>query len=232
MTPRQEIAAERRRQVEAEGWSAEHDDEHAKGELTEAAIAYYLSGTSGVMLRADTRAPVNWPWDPSWWKPHGKRRDLVRAGALILADLDRAQRRGAGDLAHFEHWLGFIDRALEATPKRIRRSRREGWRMPPNAVSVTRPGPWGNPFVVGDEPDRRMLRLWLWKLSPGHWDDVCPDAGEAVRRFRACIAFDEASHYAARQELAGRDLACWCGLDEPCHADVLLELANPSAVQS
>jgi hypothetical protein len=115
---------------------------------------------------------------------------------------------------------------MSTKPQRIQRKRTKGWRMPPNTVSVTRPGPWGNPFVVGKKPDKRMLRLWGWKLSPGHWDDICPTPEEAVRRFRACIAFDGASHWAAQQELRGKNLACFCALNQPCHADVLLELAN------
>jgi hypothetical protein len=233
MTPREEIERERRRQVEAEGWSAEHDDAHDRGELMAAGICYYLAGTSGVLLKASTGAPVNWPWSPKWWKPHGKRRDLVRAGALCLADRERLLRRDAGaDVRHLEQWLLFIEAALEAAPRRIKRERVKGWRMPADAVSVTRPGPWGNPFVAGEKPDKRSLNVWLWNLSPGHWDGVCPDAEAAVRRFRLCLAGDEASHYAARKELTGRDLACWCELGAPCHGDVLLELANPSAVLS
>jgi hypothetical protein len=79
---------------------------------------------------------------------------------------------------------------------------------------------------VNEKPDKRMLRLWGWKLKPGHWDGACPSSVEAVRRFRSCIAFDGASQWAAKQELQGKDLACFCSLDQPCHADVLLELAN------
>lgn len=111
-------------------------------------------------------------------------------------------------------------------PKRIQRRRTKGWRMPPNTVSVTRPGKWGNPFVVGKKPNKRLLKSWGWRLRPDHWDDVCPTAEEAVKRFAACIAFDDASHYAARIDLAGKDLACFCPLDQVCHADVLLEIAN------
>lgn len=111
-------------------------------------------------------------------------------------------------------------------PIRIQRKRTRGWRKPENTVCVTRPGPWGNPFVVGDFPDKRMLRLWGWRLRPDHWDGICPTAEEAVKRFAACIAIDGASHYAARKELRGKSLACFCALDRPCHADVLLEIAN------
>jgi hypothetical protein len=55
---------------------------------------------------------------------------------------------------------------------------------------------------------------------------VCRDAEDAVRRFGAVLAFDEAIWPELRAELRGKSLACWCPLDQPCHADVLLELAN------
>lgn len=104
-------------------------------------------------------------------------------------------------------------------PKRIQLSRRQGWRMPPNTVSVARPSKWGNPFRG-------------------------PNAAANVRDFRNWVLSLLASGtgYPLR-ELRGKNLACWCTLcDEhhkdglplgvkcddcaPCHADVLLELAN------
>lgn len=94
-------------------------------------------------------------------------------------------------------------------PKRIQRKRTKGWRMPEGAVSVTRPGAWGNPFRVG-------------RLS--EYGDV-PDAETAVLFYRAWIG-DNPQLAASLPELRGKDLACWCGLNQPCHADVLLELAN------
>lgn len=86
-----DVAAERRRQIEAEGWTPEHDDEHGAGELAAAAAAYAFSAaTEGRYLAAD---PLGfWPWDTSWWKPRGARRDLVRAGALIVAEIERIDR--------------------------------------------------------------------------------------------------------------------------------------------
>ena len=95
------------------------------------------------------------------------------------------------------------------------------------AVNVARPSPWGNPFVIGKPVDQRQAKRWGW------WPLANPDAGAengaiAVRRFRACLVLDEAIHAHVRRELAGKNLACWCLIDpaEPCHADVLLELAN------
>jgi hypothetical protein len=85
----EDIALERKRQVTVEGWTPEHDDEHAGGELASAAAAYALHSRSGA-------GPHGWwPWSGEWWKPKGRRRDLVRAGALIVAEIERLDRQGA-----------------------------------------------------------------------------------------------------------------------------------------
>lgn len=84
-----ELLAERTRQIEGEGWSLRHDDQHATDELAKAAACYAVG--SQVAL-----APIGkwlWPWDPQWWKPADRRRDLVRAGALIIAEIERLDRR-------------------------------------------------------------------------------------------------------------------------------------------
>jgi hypothetical protein len=80
------IAAERQRQVEAEGWTPEHDDEH-DGQMADAAACYLLSDVPE--FRDDY-----WPWDAKWWKPTPKDRvrELVKAGALIAAEIDRLNR--------------------------------------------------------------------------------------------------------------------------------------------
>lgn len=84
------IATERMRQITEEGWTAEHDDEHTKSELLAAAMCY--ANTEGF---TDSPPPA-WPWSEGWWKPTGSRvRDLVKAGALIAAEIDRLQRTGA-----------------------------------------------------------------------------------------------------------------------------------------
>ncbi|AKJ43788.1 hypothetical protein QQ39_06425 [Pragia fontium] len=79
--------AERQRQITAEGWTQEHDDHHSNGELSDAAAAYaYCAhGPSRPM-------PDVWPWDESWWKQTNPRRDLVKAAALILAEIERLDR--------------------------------------------------------------------------------------------------------------------------------------------
>lgn len=86
------IATERKRQIEAEGWSARHDDRHINREMALAAAAYALSsvGTQDTLGLAERL----WPWSYSWWKRGGQIRDLARAGALIAAEIDRILRAG------------------------------------------------------------------------------------------------------------------------------------------
>jgi hypothetical protein len=97
---------------------------------------------------------------------------------------------------------------VAAAPKRIQLSRRAGWRKPPGALVVSRPSRWGNPFVV--TPSRsRAEAVHLYE--------------EALRAGELSFTIDD-----VRRELSGRALACWCPLDGPCHADVLLAAANRS----
>lgn len=100
-------------------------------------------------------------------------------------------------------------------PKRIQRRRTKGWTMPENAVYVGRPTRWGNPFVVGSVDT--TVPGWTRELSP----QLVRDAAHAVRLFTGISLT-----YMDAKELRGKDLACWCPLDQPCHADVLLEWAN------
>jgi hypothetical protein len=110
-------------------------------------------------------------------------------------------------------------------PKRIQRQRTKGWRMPDGAVYVGRPSRWGNPFRVGDLcPVAWTWRDGCWRVEPLGSDRVA-SAGQAVDRF-AAVARQPDYVAAVRRELAGKDLACWCPLDSPCHADVLLEVAS------
>jgi len=99
-------------------------------------------------------------------------------------------------------------------PERIQRSRQRGWRKPAGARVVTRPSKWGNPFRVGDIID-----------------GVPIDAAEAVALYSAyldeAMRTDQGRAALNLATLRGVDLCCWCAPDQPCHADVLLELANP-----
>ena len=90
-------------------------------------------------------------------------------------------------------------------PRRLKLSRQKGARLPQDAVVVARPTKWGNPY----RPD---------KLT----------RAEAVANYRRDLLAGKlkVSVADARRELAGHDLACWCSLDGPCHADVLIEIAN------
>ncbi|MDP0929033.1 hypothetical protein Q0601_17750 [Paracoccus onubensis] len=92
----EDVLAERRRQIEAEGWTPEHDDGHENGDLSRAAACYAL--TAARYPHDDVAFLRFWPWQGEWWKPTTPRRDLVKAGALILAELermDRAAEKGA-----------------------------------------------------------------------------------------------------------------------------------------
>jgi len=106
-------------------------------------------------------------------------------------------------------------------PKRIRLSRAKGWRLPDGAVNCARPGKWGNLFVVGRHGTRLQCAAKFGLLAGGFIAlseaDVEPEAQLALwQRIRR----------SAKRELEGRDLACWCSLDGPCHVDVLHCVAN------
>lgn len=85
----EDVAMERARQKLVEGWTPEHDDEHTHDELRSAAVAY---ATPFRQRRYFAGIPEIWPWHPSWWKPKDERRDLVRAAALLLAEIERLDR--------------------------------------------------------------------------------------------------------------------------------------------
>jgi len=99
--------------------------------------------------------------------------------------------------------------ARMSKPKRIQRGRAKGWKMPGNAIYVGRPTVWGNPYVVGAE------------LMNGE----TLTAEKAVKLYEQHLA-DNFSERDIRHCLHDKDLACWCELDQPCHADVLLRIAN------
>ncbi len=97
LTGAQMIAEERQRQIEVEKWSAEHDDNaHAAADLLSAGIAYAEAARHQALhgKRADMQHVriMYWPWDKRWWKPCDPIRNLVKAGALIAAEIDRLQR--------------------------------------------------------------------------------------------------------------------------------------------
>lgn len=91
----EEIAAERRRQVEVEGWTPEHDDAHDRREMAKAACSYAYEASRTEHQRSvdDGEAPMMWPWAEKWWKPTTPRRDLIKAAALIVAEIERLDRQ-------------------------------------------------------------------------------------------------------------------------------------------
>ncbi len=107
-------------------------------------------------------------------------------------------------------------------PKRIQMTRLHPWRKDnPDAVIVARPGPWGNPFKVGIHGDAATCTARYRSLLCGGIDMITQPAAPYARQ--AAVL----DHMRANLDtLRGRDLACWCPLDQPCHADVLLDLAN------
>ena len=93
MTGVQLIVAERERQIDVEGWDAEHDDGHSDGELQKAARCYLSRRAGGYFI---DHAPSSWPFGFDWWKPSDDPiRNLTKAGALIAAEIDRLQRKAA-----------------------------------------------------------------------------------------------------------------------------------------
>ena len=92
-----DVLAERRRQIEGEGWTCEHDDAHTTGEMARAASCYALIAGSRARDLWRGVTPKFWPWDEEWWKPTDRRRDLVKAAALILAEIERLDREEARD---------------------------------------------------------------------------------------------------------------------------------------
>jgi hypothetical protein len=104
------------------------------------------------------------------------------------------------------------------TPTRITLSRAKGWRMPPNTVKVDRSTRWGNPFTVGSSV----------QATPDHPIAICFSAKEAVEAYRGFLDHPIGTKFRADviAELRGKNLACWCKPGAPCHADVLLEIAN------
>lgn len=90
---------------------------------------------------------------------------------------------------------------------------------------------FGNPFRIGAQVDLATARCWGWEMRERR--RVCQTAQEAVYWFGHCLLWDEAIHEFVRHELGGKNLACWCALDEPCHRVPLLFVANstPAEIQ-
>lgn len=103
-----ELLRERQRQVVVEGFDRLHDDGYARGELAQAAICYLVNAVVWAQMlsigmsrekldekSASAPAPSTWPWQKRWWKPGRARENLVRSGALIIAEIERLDRAAA-----------------------------------------------------------------------------------------------------------------------------------------
>ncbi len=122
-----------------------------------------------------------------------------------------------------------------AFPQRVRLSRRPGSRLPPDARSVARPTTWGNPYRItritnGQQP-RWVIAHGDSTSTIGPSDTIDQARAKAVELYREWVLGQPDLTRRVRLELAGRDLACWCPDRAPCHADVLLELANPDTLR-
>lgn len=118
-------------------------------------------------------------------------------------------------------------------PHRIRLQRTRGWRKPDEAIVVARPTKWGNPFRIDEHGVDLAVALYD-QMARGTWnpgllahlgDKPYTRAYEAMRTWRKRLGWEHPVE-AIRAELGGHDLCCWCPPDRPCHADVLLEIAN------
>jgi hypothetical protein len=128
-----------------------------------------------------------------------------------------------------------------AEPKRIQLRRTRGWRKPDGAIVVARPSRWGNPFRIYQG---HTLIGPMWHVARETWTHISADqciygyvtssgtlsVAEAVEQYRLLLKLRQRDEPDRLREwlgpLRGRDLSCWCPLDQPCHADVLLEIAN------
>lgn len=144
--------------------------------------------------------------------PHAPRLAFLLRPALPSGDAGLAAAWG-GDTGAQTEGAGPGTEAVQEVsalmPERIQLSRTKGWRKPEGTIVVARPSKWGNPY------GRRRAGA---VLTPA-------ERQEAVEAYRWYV-LGNAFLMADLTELRGRDLACWCPIDQPCHADVLLEMAN------
>lgn len=115
--------------------------------------------------------------------------------------------------------------------KRIQRKRTKGWKMPEGAVNVTRPSIWGNPFTHDDT--QKAVDAYQQFIEGGCSFEMGPGKLQFAKN-----AHPDCLHWAFSEyvrdhihQLKGKDLMCWCPIGKPCHADVLLAMANPTTPQ-
>jgi len=106
---------------------------------------------------------------------------------------------------------------------RVQLRRAKGWRMPPNTVKVDRTTKWGNPFKVCKRWTAEQAVARHTYLLGGY---ICLCADPSMKQQEEYIAMLKAERANGWPSLRGKNLACWCRLDAPCHADLLLDIAN------
>ena len=107
---------------------------------------------------------------------------------------------------------------MTASPKRIQRKRTKGWRIPPNTVYCGRPSKWANPFTIADWGREQSVEMFRTAMC----GPVTPMQAAAFMS----VWDKRLTPEAVKLELRGVNCACWCREDEPCHCDVLMEIAN------
>ena len=110
---------------------------------------------------------------------------------------------------------------MSERPIRIQRKRAKGWRMPENTVYVGRPTMWGNPFRVGDGGNKLAVDAFRYAVAQECGWVPIPLPWPSNERPPQFTTLED-----VKRQLKGKNLACFCRLDQPCHADVLLEIAN------
>lgn len=121
-------------------------------------------------------------------------------------------------------------------PNRIKLSRQKGWRKPAGAIVVARPTRWGNHWRVTEWMPAPGIRRWsLWDARTGVTKSQHETRADAIRsavqHFRADLEHEVSAGLTDLTPLIGADLACWCSLNEPCHADILLAVANGEVME-
>jgi glycine cleavage system aminomethyltransferase T len=113
-------------------------------------------------------------------------------------------------------------------PQRIQLGRTKGWRMPPNTVRVSRPSMWSNPFTHPDPT--KAVEAFRQLITNGGAFRIEPGGLQFAKSFRAETLEWWWPRWVRKNidQIRGKNLGCWCPLDQPCHADVLLEVANAS----
>lgn len=172
-----DVLRERLHQVAAEGWTPEHDDAHHNGELLEAALCYARVSSWTDERQRRYLIPRGWPWAYSWWKPTTPRRDLVKAIALLIAELDRLDRAQAPARTPAEIVNAHMDRTFEsitvrhvfANARQIARLRKAGG---PNWVFAMDLFGLGSSYAteicrrMGIDPDATTATPWPEREGP------------------------------------------------------------------